>query len=304
MPDVFDQVHQAAQQASGDVFSQIHAESQPRQEQYQGPPPFEPEGMGFSQIGPQDPGERAPAVATGVGVGAGLVGAPFYGPPAVAAARAAYAAHPVIGNIALMTAISKAKELPIIGPLLQKIPNAELIPFLLGTRGAGRAAEAAGAGEAAAGETVAAETGAARAAAKPTQQEFADQVVRAAGGNPGNPAPPQSGQPIARRPATSEMIPINKSSALNAYHYDPESQVMTIETKGGSSYRFGEVSPDDANDFINADSKGKAFQSFLNNNVLLEKNYGKGWIRVKPPQRMASPEGSIPLSSLVGIGNQ
>ncbi len=58
------------------------------------------------------------------------------------------------------------------------------------------------------------------------------------------------------------MTPI-KSSTIDAYDYDPASQVMTVQFKSGGTYTYHGVPPEAHADFLAADSKGSFLQRHI-----------------------------------------
>lgn len=127
---------------------------------------------------------------------------------------------------------------------------------------------------------------------------IAKEAVRGAGGKPEIPVPPERGKPIYQRPrpitekppSTEPQMTKAESSALNGYHYDPATQTMTVETKAGAKYRYGEVTADEFSSFEKAESKGKAYQDIKNNHVQTGVNYGSGWTRKVPAKNLHSSE--------------
>jgi hypothetical protein len=63
-----------------------------------------------------------------------------------------------------------------------------------------------------------------------------------------------------------------ESSAIDSYHYDPEKQELSVKSKGGTTYTHGEVTPEEAQNFANSESKGKAWNDIRANHVLVKKN--------------------------------
>jgi hypothetical protein len=73
-----------------------------------------------------------------------------------------------------------------------------------------------------------------------------------------------------------------KSSALRSYKYDPDAQEFHARaTSGDTTYVYGGVSPEDAQAFESADSKGKAWQQIRQNPLVAKIVNGKR-IAVKP----------------------
>lgn len=61
------------------------------------------------------------------------------------------------------------------------------------------------------------------------------------------------------------------SSALKGYKYSPETREFESITQGGQHYIHGDVSPDEVDNFADADSKGKAWQQIKSQNPLVAK---------------------------------
>ena len=100
-------------------------------------------------------------------------------------------------------------------------------------------------------------------------------------------------QPKAPIPIPEGMTPV-ESSALRSYHYDPESQTFTAQMRSGSMYKWAEVTPEEAQEFAQAKSKGTALADIRNNHVNTQANYGQGWLNRQPIQRSASPTDIAP----------
>jgi hypothetical protein len=141
--------------------------------------------------------------------------------------------------------------------------------------------------------------------AAPTARQFTNKVgpmVDEALGNPPAVKPAVSpGQPIYRRtaastaeaatPAEGSVPPGNipeghtpvDSSAVKSFKYDADAQEMHIAPTKGYTYVYGDVSPDQAAQFQNADSKGIAWGAIRNSNPLVAKiPEGGARIAVKP----------------------
>jgi hypothetical protein len=72
-----------------------------------------------------------------------------------------------------------------------------------------------------------------------------------------------------------------ESSALKGFKYDPQTREFETITQGGQRYVHGDVSPEDAQAFIDAESKGKAWQQIRENPLVAKVVNGKR-IAVKP----------------------
>ncbi len=119
-----------------------------------------------------------------------------------------------------------------------------------------------------------------------------DQATGGKGLIPGTPLKSQPGalgvfkSAMAARELPEGFTPV-ESSALKGYKYDPDAQELTTITKNGTSYTHGEVTPEEAKAFGDADSKGAAWKQVRDNHVLVKQN-GKP---VKPiASRSALPE--------------
>ena len=76
---------------------------------------------------------------------------------------------------------------------------------------------------------------------------------------------------IPARQVTAGHVPA-ESSAIDSYRYDPEAKELSVKSKGGTTYTHGEVTQEEAQNFANADSKGKAWNEIRSNHVLVKKN--------------------------------
>jgi len=83
-----------------------------------------------------------------------------------------------------------------------------------------------------------------------------------------------------------------ESSVIKSHNYDPEAKELTLSTHNGQTYKYGDVSPEQAADFTSG-SKGQAFNRLKKSgSVLMEKN----GIPVKPSgPSSASPDDLVPL---------
>jgi hypothetical protein len=81
-----------------------------------------------------------------------------------------------------------------------------------------------------------------------------------------------------------------KSTALKGYKYDPAAQEFTTVSNNGQLYTHGEVTPEEAKAFTDADSKGQAWNTLRQNHVLVKQN----GVPVKPIARSATPEVAAP----------
>lgn len=84
---------------------------------------------GAGSLGPGQP-EATPGMGAAGAIGLGASAAAAAPPTLPFLARMVNAAKPYIAPALASAAISKAKELPIVGPIVQKIPYAEMLPWL------------------------------------------------------------------------------------------------------------------------------------------------------------------------------
>lgn len=86
-----------------------------------------------------------------------------------------------------------------------------------------------------------------------------------------------------------------ESSVIKSHSYDPNTRELTVETKAGGGYVHGDVSPEQAQSFANAESKGKAWNDIRNNSTLVAKVVNGKRVAIKPAgQRVATPEDLTP----------
>lgn len=110
----------------------------------------------------------------------------------------------------------------------------------------------------------------------------------ATGGKPLNPNIPLKNQLEGVTPVAAPR----ESSVVKSHSYDPNAKELTLTTYNGQTYKYGDVSPDQAADFSNG-SKGQAFNRLRNSSsVLIEKN-GKPVKPIAP--RMATPNDLTPV---------
>ena len=120
-------------------------------------------------------------------------------------------------------------------------------------------------------------------------------------GNPPTAKPAVNpGQPIYRRTAASTPAapaegsvptpnipeghtPVEGSSAVRSFKYDPDAQELHIAPTKGYTYVYGDVSPDQATNFQNAESQGRAWGEIRNSNPLVAKIHENGTrVAMKP----------------------
>lgn len=96
------------------------------------------------------------------------------------------------------------------------------------------------------------------------------------------PMPIKPGVPIREQNAP-ELTPV-ESSAVKGYRYDAQARELHVQPRsGGTTYVYGDVSPEDAQAFAESDSKGKAWQQIQAGNPLVR----KGARAVKPTSQGA-----------------
>lgn len=176
-----------------------------------------------------------------------------------------------------------------------------------------------GATATAAGEEVPTEAAPGQSAAEAMPAETPAQVLQ----KPGTPAELEKalnealgGKPLQRGvslrnqgQATGEATAGNlpegftpvQSSALKGYKYDPAAREFESITQGGQHYVHGDVSPEDAQAFEAAESKGKAWQQ-IRNNPLVAKVVNGERLSVKPAGLETSTGEVIPKSQ-AGMGS-
>lgn len=85
-----------------------------------------------------------------------------------------------------------------------------------------------------------------------------------------------------------QHIPV-KSSAVKSYQYDPATKEFhTKYSSGDAIHVFGDVSPEEAQAFQKADSKGKAMQQIKQGHQLVAKIVNGKRVAVKPSKEFAS----------------
>jgi hypothetical protein len=70
---------------------------------------------------------------------------------------------------------------------------------------------------------------------------------------------------------SSGMTPVESSSAVKAFRYDPAARELHVQTPDGTTYVSGEVTPDQAETFRDADSPGRAWKAIRDNSPLVAK---------------------------------
>jgi hypothetical protein len=108
---------------------------------------------------------------------------------------------------------------------------------------------------------------------------------------PGVPLKDQlSGANAQPKPKLPEGFTPVDSTALKGFKYDPQTREFETITQGGQRYIHGDVSPEDAQAFMDADSKGKAWQQIRDNPLVAKVINGKR-VAIKPTSpSAASPD--------------
>jgi hypothetical protein len=238
-----------------------------------------------------------------MGIGATLGLAPLAAPAIAPIARFAgtqIAKHPFL----TYAGIEGAKRLPGVGPILNKLPGLEYMPFLAGkgeAPGAGRIAKIGRAASEVEAPTAAAEeatlpTPRGEIARTPKPAEVERQLNESLGGRPLQPNVPLKNQNRIAPEITASAKP-STSTAIQDYKYDPARQEMQVTTKAGAQYIHGDVSPEQAATFEQAGSKGKAWGELKKNSTYVGKIVNGQRINAKPPSslRSASPDDLTPI---------
>jgi hypothetical protein len=93
------------------------------------------------------------------------------------------------------------------------------------------------------------------------------------------------------------MTPVESSSVLKAFKYNPDSREMEVVTNYGGHYVYGDVSPEQAQAFVNNDSAGQAWNQLRQSgSTLVAKVINGKRVFVKPSIRTATPN----LADLLG----
>lgn len=135
------------------------------------------------------------------------------------------------------------------------------------------------------------------AAATPTSSTAATleaQLNEALGGKKLVPGVSLKNQAAAAVKLPDGFTPVD-SSALKGYKYDPATREFQSITQGGQHYIHGDVSPEEAQTFADADSKGKAWQQIRGSNPLVAKVVnGQRVSMVKARSVVVDPESGKP----------
>jgi hypothetical protein len=209
-------------------------------------------------------------------------------------------------------AIHKARQIPLLGPIINQIPMAELIPWLgwggVAASGAAKVAEEVEGGAAVEGaklpeafegpgKTYEAPIGtvenpqqtigeAAETAAKPTVADLESRLNESLGGRPLQPGVPMRAQGAAPQAAKAQGIPDSftpsNSSMVKAYRYDESrGELATIDRKTGQTYVHAQVSPEEFKQFEGSKSHGQAWNALNRDHVIVRKN----GVPTKPAKR-------------------
>lgn len=131
----------------------------------------------------------------------------------------------------------------------------------------------------------------------PTPSDVEGQLNKALGGKPLTPNVPLKNQNRITSDISAQGSKPTTSSAIMSYKYNPAKQEMQVTTKAGAQYIHGDVSPEQAETFENASSKGKAWGELKKNSTYVGKIVNGQRINAKPPSslRSASPDDLTPL---------
>lgn len=137
-----------------------------------------------------------------------------------------------------------------------------------------------------------------------TVTDLAQQINDALGGKPLKPGVPLRDQmkpSVVAAAKLPEGFTAVDSSALKGYKYDPAAREFESITQDGQRYIHGDVSPEDAKAFAEADSKGKAWQQIRQNPLVAKVVNGKRVsvrpvrsVTADPAETKAPPESATP----------
>lgn len=130
------------------------------------------------------------------------------------------------------------------------------------------------------GEVQAPEAPAAPAAPAPSRAELSRQLEQALGGQQLQPNVPLRQQLPFLKSQAAEALPEGhvpvESSAVRSYRYDPQAREFHAQAKSGNTiYVYGDVPPEEAQNFAEAESKGKAWQQIRQNPLVAKIVNGK-----------------------------
>jgi KTSC domain len=236
------------------------------------------------QNAPDSTGQAIGAVTLG---GLGALGAAQI--PGVS--RVAGAAVKMAPYIAASEGINLARQHLPLGKYIP--PGSELLPFFLAGGKGGSQAEAGTAAEA---EAATAPTQARKVTGPALESQLRDSL---GGAEPLKPNVPLRQQlpATAAKAIPQGMTPVESSSVLKAFKYNPTSQEMEVVTHSGTHYIYGDVDPEQAQAFVNSDSAGQAWNQLRQSgSTLVAKVVNGKRIAVKPSIRSATPN----LADLLG----
>lgn len=147
-------------------------------------------------------------------------------------------------------------------------------------------------------------TGLALPPAKISQQGVGDLLNEGLGGEPLRPNVPLKDQFRGVNPQPDTSLPTGHtaadSSAVKSFKYDPEAHELHVQTKNGTTYISGEVSPEQARDFVMSDSKGKAWKVIRDSSPLVAKIVNGKRVSSVPSGefRSAGPESEAPAPKI------
>ena len=153
-------------------------------------------------------------------------------------------------------------------------------------------------------EAAAAIPSAPSAASPVTARDLERQLTESLGGKKLVPGVSLKNQPAAMGTSLPKDFTPVKSSALKGYKYDPATREFESVTQGGQHYIHGDVSPEAAAAFEQADSKGKAWQKIRDNPLVAKVVNGKRVAVVKPRTVVVDPETGKPEFSDVVDGRK
>jgi len=96
------------------------------------------------------------------------------------------------------------------------------------------------------------------------------------------------------KPPVAEGHTPVESTAIRSYKYDPAAQELHVTTHDGITHVYGEVSPDQAEEFQNAESKGRAWKDIRDSSPKVAKVINGQRMASKPGMlRSAAPEDDL-----------
>lgn len=116
------------------------------------------------------------------------------------------------------------------------------------------------------------------------------------GGKPLVPGVKLRDQPAAQGVKVPDgFTPVAESSAVKAFKYDPATREFQTITTNGSHYIHGDVSPEQAQAFMQADSKGQAFNQLKAGSTYVGKVVNGKRVAAQPPMNLRSASPDQPL---------